>query len=335
MTVPLKIAVTNGNEASIRLEKEILKPWNIQYVTGSCRTVNDTIELCRDADIILATSAPVNAEVIAQLLHCKMILRFGIGVDTIDLEAAAARHIPVVNVPDYGVKVVADHTMALMLASVRKITQVAAHVKEGGWSFPGLAPIMELEGKVVGLVGFGNIARAVARRAQAFDMHVIAYDPYVQDDQFMELGVENVDWDSLLQRSDIVSVHLPLTEQTRHWIHRDSLRIMKPGSYLINTSRGGVVDTEALAEALEQGWIAGAGLDVLEQEPVTKDNPLLAHPQCIITSHCAAYSVESIQRLHEYAGLEIARLLRGERPKHIVNGVEPDLIPVPIHQVEG
>lgn len=278
--------------------------------------------------MILTTSAPMTAEVIKQLQRCKMILRYGIGVDTIDLAAAAARRIPVVNIPDYGVNVVADHTVGLLLASVRKIPQVIAHVKQGGWFYPQRGPIMDLQGKVLGLAGFGNIARAVARRMQAFDMKVIAYDPYVPDEAFAERGVEKATREHLLQSSDVLSVHLPLTAQTKHWVNRDALRGMKPHAFLINTSRGGVVHTKALAEALQEGWIAGAGLDVLEEEPISLDHPLIPFPNCLITSHCAAASVESTRRLHEYAGLELARLFRGERPKHIVNGVEPELAPI-------
>lgn len=330
MTAPIIIAVTNGSQASLKLEKQILQPWDIEFVTGSCKTVEQTIELCRNADAILTTSAPMTAEVMEHLQRCKIIVRYGIGVDTIDLEAAAAKQIPVVNIPDYGVNVVAEHAVALLLASVRKITQAVQHVKQGGWSYPGYSPMMELQGKVLGLAGFGNIARAVAKRMKAFDMHVLAYDPYVADDVFKQHGVEKADWDRVLQSSDVLSIHLPLNAQTKHWVNRDALQKMKRSAYVINTSRGGVMDTEALVEALKEGWISGAGLDVLEQEPAPPNHPLLPFPQCIITGHCASFSNESSLRLHEYAALEIARLFRGERPKHIVNGVEPVLTPFPI-----
>src|SRR5690606_28844189 len=145
------------------------------------------------------------------------------------------------NIPDYGINVVADHAVALLLASVRKITQVVRHVKQGGWSYPGYGPIFELQGKVLGLAGFGNIARAVSKRMKAFDMQVIAYDPYVADDVFRQHGVDKADWEQVLAQSDVLSVHLPLTEQTKHWIGREALQRMKRSAYLINTSRGGVV----------------------------------------------------------------------------------------------
>ncbi|MDF2726363.1 MAG: dehydrogenase [Paenibacillus sp.] len=325
----ITVAFASGNHAGLTIEKQILEPWDIEYVSDSCKTVEQTIALCRNADVILTTSAPMTAEVIRQLQRCKAIIRYGIGVDTIDLEAAAARQIPVVNIPDYGVNVVADHAVSLLLASVRKITRVVQHVKQGGWGFPGLGPIMDLNGKMLGLAGFGNIARQVARRMKAFDMQVIAYDPYVADDMFAQHGVAKASWEQVVRQSDVLSVHMPLNAQTKHWVNRESLMNMKRNAHLINTSRGGVVDTSALVEALREGWIAGAGLDVLEEEPAPKDHPLLPFPQCIITSHCASASVESGLRLHEYAGLEAARVLRGERPKHIVNGVEPVLTPFP------
>jgi len=324
----ITIAVTNGTHDTIKLEKEILQPWQIDYVTGDCKTEEETIQLCKDADIILTTSAPLTAKVIKNLPQCKMILRYGIGVDNIDLEAASSLQIPVVNVPDYGVVVVAEHTVALLLASVRKIPQVVQHVKNRNWDYPDLAPMYELQGKTLGLAGFGNIARAVAKRMKAFDMRVIAYDPYISEDVFVQHSVENANWGKVLAESDVVSVHLPLTPATQHWIGREALQKMKASAYLINTSRGGVVDTDALVEALGEGSIAGAALDVLEKEPPPADHPLHAFDPCIITSHCAHYSEESSRRLHEYAGLEVARFLRGERPKHIVNRVEPILTPV-------
>lgn len=300
-----------------------MRPMGFDFRVGQCRTPEETAAFCADADAILTQWAPITAEVIEGLSRCKIIVRYGIGVDNVDLEAAKRRGIPVVNVPDYAVQEVADHTLALMLGVVRKIPQVVSQVRHGVWEIAPCRPIMGLAGRVLGTAGFGNIARAVIRRAQAFGMKTIAYDPYVPEHVFAEHGVERVDWEGLLGQSDILSPHLPLTEKTRHAINRDAFARMKPEAYLVNTSRGGIVNADDLAEALQEGMIAGAALDVLEVEPILPDSPLLQLDQCLVTSHCAWYSEDSLLLLQKYAALEIARLFEGGRPLHIVNQVEP------------
>ncbi|MCD9023068.1 C-terminal binding protein [Cohnella silvisoli] len=317
----LTVAVTDYGFPNLDPEEGVLRPIGFEFVTGQCKSAEEVAVLCKDADAILTQWAPITSDVIHRLTRCKIIVRYGIGVDNVDLEAARACNIPVVNVPDYAIQEVSDHTLSLMLSIVRKIPQVVNQVRDGQWQIAPCRPIIGLRDRVIGTAGFGNIARAVIHRAKAFGLRAIAYDPYVPDELFEELGVEKVDWDSLLGMSDILSLHLPLTEGTRHIINQDSLKKMKPTAYIVNTSRGGIIQTDALIDALHNGVIAGAALDVLETEPIAKDSPLLRMEQCLITSHCAWYSEDSLLLLQRYAALEIRRLFSGEKPLHIVNKV--------------
>jgi D-3-phosphoglycerate dehydrogenase len=318
----LQVAVTDYGFPNLFQEEEILRPIGFEFVTGQCKTAEEVVMLCKDADAILTQWAPITAEVIHQLNRCKIIVRYGIGVDNVDLEAARESNIPVVNVPDYAIQEVSDHTLALMLSLVRKIPQVVNQVRNGQWQIAPCRPIIGLRDRVIGTAGFGNIAKAVIQRAKAFGLRAIAYDPYVPNEVFQALGVEKVDWDTLLETCDILSLHLPLTEGTRHIINQANLRKMKRTAYLVNTSRGGIIQTDDLIIALLEGTIAGAALDVLEDEPIAKDSPLLLMEQCLVTSHCAWYSEDSLLMLQKYAALEIKRLFNGEQPLHIVNHVK-------------
>ncbi len=314
-------AVTDSGFPDLEQEKRILQPIGFSFAEGQCKTANEVAALCRDADAVLTQWAPVTAEAIESFEKCRVIVRYGIGVDNVDLDAARRKNIPVVNVPDYAVQEVADHTLSLMLAIVRKIPQVTQRVRDGIWEISPCRPIVGLQDKTIGLAGFGNIARAVLKRATAFGLKAIAYDPYVDESAFAGTGAEKVDWETLLSRSDILSVHMPLTPATKRILNADAFDKMKPTSFLVNTSRGGTVDTEALADSLRDGKIAGAAVDVLEQEPIAPDSPLLKMDNCLVTSHCAWYSESSLLRLQEYAALEIKRLFSGERLLHVVNGV--------------
>ncbi|WP_391575184.1 C-terminal binding protein [Cohnella sp.] len=315
------VVVTDSGFPDLEQEKRILEPLGFTLATGQCKTAAEVAELCRDADAVLTQWAPVTAEAIEQFTRCKVIVRYGIGVDNVDLEAAKRKNIPVVNVPDYAVQEVADHTFSLMLAIVRKIPQVVQRVRDGIWEISPCRPIIGLQDKTIGVAGFGNIAKAVVHRAQAFGMKAIGYDPFVNEEVFARLGVEKVDWNTLLSRSDILAVHMPLTKETQHIFNENAFKTMKSTSFLVNTSRGGTIDNAALIAALQNGEIAGAALDVLEQEPIAPDSPLLKMDNSIVTSHCAWYSENSLLRLQEYAALEIKRLFSGEALLHVVNGV--------------
>jgi D-3-phosphoglycerate dehydrogenase len=313
-----KVVVTDYTFPNLDQEKSVLEPIGCVVEAKQCVTEQEVIEACKDADAILNQFAPITRNVLAELKQCKIIVRDGIGVDNVDVSAASEYNIMVVNVPDYGVQEVADHTLSLLLSSVRKIPQIQAMVQRGIWDNAPFHPIMGLREKQVGLLGFGNIAKEVAARLQAFNMHVSAYDPYVADHVFHEHGVKKLDWQEVLAESDIICIHLPLNLQTKHFIRKETLQLMKPTAHLINTSRGGVIHTDNLAEALREGVIAGAALDVIEEEPISGDSPLLGLSNCLITRHIAWYSEDSIVRLQQYAAMEILRFFNGESPRHVV-----------------
>lgn len=315
------VVVTDHGFPNLDPERAVLEPLGARVDGRACRTEDEVCAAVRQADAVLTQFAPVGARAIAAMERCRVIVRYGVGVDNVDLAAASARGIPVANVPDYSAAEVADHAMALLLSLVRKISAVVEQVRAGIWEIAPLRPTPGLEDMTLGLLGFGRVARGVAQRARAFGMRVIAYDPYVPPDAVMAGGAEPVGFDQLIGQADAVSIHLPLSDATRHIVDAAVLRQMKPSAYLINTSRGGLVDESALAAALAAGAIAGAGLDVLSQEPPPPDHPLLRLPHALVTSHCAWYSETSLARLQRLAAVEAARVLQGGRPQHVVNGL--------------
>jgi D-3-phosphoglycerate dehydrogenase len=231
--------------------------------------------------------------------------------------AAATDHgVPVVNVPDYGTDEVANHAVALLLNLARKIARLDRQTRGGAWDIFRIGPVTRLAGQTVGIVGCGRIGSAVARKLSGFDVRLLACDPYVET---FPPGVQPVAFERLLAESDYVTVHCPLTEETRHAFDAESLAWMRPTAILINTARGGIVDTAALIDALQEGYLAGAGLDVLEQEPIDPASPLLRMEQVIVTPHAAWYSEEGRSDLKRRAAEEAVRVLRGERPRHCVN----------------
>jgi len=282
-------------------------------------TPDAILRLARDADAILVTYANITGDMIRQLTKCRVISRFGIGVDNVDIPEATKKGIVVTKVPDYCIDEVSDHTMALLLAIVRKIPFINAQVHSGTWKMPDVVPIHRLRGSVLGLVGFGRIPQLVAPKAQAFGMKVIAYDPYVQRDVCARAGVESVDFPTLLRMSDYVSVHSPLVPETRNLFNAEAFRQMKGTAYLVNTARGPIVDEGALAAALDAGQIAGAALDVMAQEPPPPDSPLFGRANVIITPHTSFYSEESLVELQTKAAQEVAAVLTGGTPKNPVN----------------
>lgn len=315
----ISIYVTDATYAHHDHEKSALTGHDYTFTVRQCRTAADVIAQCANANVLLNQYAPLTREVFAALTNLKMIVRYGVGFDSVDVTAASEHGVMVVNIPDYGVQEVADHTLAMLLGIVRKVPQIDASVRTGVWNDNLFHPIMGLHNKQVGLLGFGNIAREVAKRAQAFNMRVMAYDPFVSAEIFANHHVTGASWESVMQHCDIICVHLPLNPETKHFINAERLALMKPTSYLINTARGGIVNSADLAHALRSGQIAGAALDVLEQEPMPAEHPLRGIDNCIITCHVAWYSEDSLVRLQYYAGLEIARWCAGGLPKSIVN----------------
>jgi len=277
------------------------------------------IAALRDADGLVIAASPVTRAVMSACEGLKAVMRTGVGYDVIDVPAATELGVVVVNVPDIWVREVANHALALLLTFNRKLLLLDRQVHAGVWSsgVPGGAG--SLHGETVGIVGLGNIGSAFARRVAAFETTVIACDPYVDDARFAALGVERVSLDVLAERSDYVSVHTLLNAETRHLIGEAFFRRMKPTALLINTSRGPVVDEQALTRALREKRLAGAALDVWEQEPVTSGHPLLAMDNVIATPHAAYFSSPAVAQVPRRCGEEMARVLTGQRPLNVVN----------------
>ncbi len=314
-----RVVVTDSVFPSLDPAIEVLRQVGAEVTLAPAPTPEGILSVARQADGLLVTYARVTGDLIRQLVKCRIIARFGIGVDNVDVAAATERGIVVTNVPDYCVDEVSDHALALMLALVRKVCQANALVQSGTWDLQPLTPIPRLRGKTLGLIGFGKIPRALAPKAQALGLHVLAFDPYVPAEAMAEHGVEKVDLEALLRRSDIISVHAPLTPQTHHMLDRERLRLVKPGVVIVNTARGPLIDEAALVEALDEGRVAAAALDVLESEPPPEGHSLLGRENVIITPHMAFYSEESLVELQTKAAQEVARVLSGERPRYPVN----------------
>jgi D-3-phosphoglycerate dehydrogenase len=281
-------------------------------------TPEEILRVAAPADALLVTYAKITGDMIGQMKRCRIISRFGIGVDNVDLDAATAAGIVVTKVPDYCIDEVSDHAMALLLALVRKIPASNAQVHAGRWEMKAVVPIHRLRGRVLGLVGFGRIPQLVAPKAKAFGLRVIVYDPFVPADVLARERVDQVDFDELLAESDYVSIHTPLLPETRNLFSTEAFGRMKPGAYLINTARGPIVDDQALAKALDAGQLAGAALDVMPTEPPV-GSPLLGRENVIITPHTSFYSEESLLELQRKAAQEVADVLSGKPPKNPVN----------------
>jgi D-3-phosphoglycerate dehydrogenase len=255
---------------------------------------------------------------ISQMTRCRIIARFGIGVDNVDIPAATKAGIVVTRVPDYCIDEVSDHTMALLLALARKIAFANSRAHAGHWEMPAVVPIYRLRGSVLGLVGFGRIPQLVAPKAKAFGLKVISYDPFVSQETMNRAGVEKVEFSELVSVSDHISIHAPLLPETDHLFNASIFCKMKPTAYLINTARGPIVDEQALAQALDQGHLAGAALDVLSREPPSA-SPLFGRENVILTPHMSFYSAESLIDLQRKAAEEVVRVLSGDAPLNPLN----------------
>ena len=318
MAAKAKVVLTDYVWESLDVEREILTGVG-ELVPLQTKKPDEFIGQAADCDALLNTYAgPITAEVMAKMPRCRIIARYGIGVDTIDLEAATQAGIIVTNNPTYCIEEVAEHTMALLLACARKIAFYDRLVRGGAWAVPPGKPMFRLAGSTLGLVGFGNIARQVAVRAASFGMRVLYSDPYVKDGQFGEPG-KKTELHDMLRESDFVSVHPPLTPQTRKMINDEALARMKPTAFLINCSRGPVVDTDALVRALDARKIAGCGLDTTDPEPLPVPHPLRGRDNVIINPHVAWYSEKAMVGLQAGAPGEIRRVLTGEWPVNVVN----------------
>lgn len=273
------------------------------------------------ADALMVSIEIVSAAEIARMNQCRIVARVGAGLDAIDVPAATARNIWVTNVPDYSVDEVSSHVMALLLACARRVPWLVESTRRGEWDGTFIRPFPRLKSQVLGIVGFGRIARATAAKGLGLGLKVVAYDPYVAAGEMRVAGVKPVDLDTLLATSDFISLHVPLTNDTRRMMNADSLSKMKPTAYLINTARGPLVDEDALLAALQNKQIAGAALDVLTVEPPLPDNPLLNDPRALVTPHVAWYSEDANYDVRARAAEDVVRALRGDSPRYAVNRV--------------
>jgi len=314
------VLITDYGFKNVDLERAAIERAGFQLKTAQCRKPEEVIDAAREADVLIVQWAPLTAQVIAALPpRVRAIVRYGIGVDNIDISAATARGLPVCNIPDYCIDEVADHTLALALALARQLPQTHARTLAGEWKITPPAPMPAFRDMTFACAGFGRIARAVLARARAFGFHLAAYDPFVSPSEFAAVGVDPLSLEELFRAADILSLHLPLTAQTRHFIDATRLPALRPSTILVNTSRGGLVDTTALAQSLRAGQLCAAGLDVFESEPLPPDHPLRSAPNIILTSHTAWFSEASVPRLQKLAAEEAVRALRGEPLRNQIN----------------
>lgn len=313
------VLVTDITWESLDREREVLDAIGAELRLAPATDESTLAALAADTDAILTCFARVTPAVIAAARRLRVIGRYGIGVDNIAVDAATAARIPVTNVPDYCVDEVAEHTLALLLDVVRGVSRYDRDVRAGQWRLGAGLPLRRLRGRTLGLVGFGSIARAVAARAAAFGLDVIATSRSPHPEAFAAAGATRVSLDELAARADIVSLHVPATPATHHLVDAAFLARMRPGSVLINTARGDLVEQHALVAALDSGQLAGAGLDVFTPERPAPDHPLLHHPRVVSTPHVAFFSDESIAALATRAARNVAEALAGGRPTDTVN----------------
>lgn len=319
----MRVVVTDYSFPDLEVEETILQgSGHTLTAWKEKRSPAELAELVADADAVITQFAPVNAQVIAAMQRAKVIVRYGIGVDNVDLEAARARGIPVCNVPDYCIDEVADHTLAFILATTRQVVPNCVRIREGTWGLATpLGGMQALRDLTVGVVGFGRIGREVAARLKAFKCRVLVSDPVVSASAIEQAGCEPAALASLFQQADILTLHCPSTAQTRGMVNTGSLAAMKRGAILINVARGDLVDSAALVAALESGQLSAAALDVFAPEPIPTDHPILKRDNVIVASHIASCSVPAVRKLRETAATLALTALRGDPLPNIVNGV--------------
>jgi D-3-phosphoglycerate dehydrogenase / 2-oxoglutarate reductase len=324
---PLKAVITDFDYGDVAIERGILEPAGVEVIALQAKSEDDLLAAAGDCDAMMNQYARVGAKTIAAMTRCKVIARFGVGVDIVDVEAATKRGIVVTNVRDYCTEEVADHAIALWLTLARKLPQYDRATHQGIWRWQSGSPISRIRRQVMGIVSFGKIGQAIARRAEAFGVELIVYDPYQQEAVIAAFGAKKVNKEELLSRSNIFMMQVPMTPETRHFLSVKEFAAMQQGVFIVNTGRGPTIDNGALYGALRSGTVAGAGLDDTEEEPAKRanwspgENPLFSHPNVIVTPHAAYYSEQSIRIARETAASEVRRVLTGERPLHAVNNV--------------
>jgi len=315
----LKIVITDSGYKHYDVERGLVESIGGEIEVKHCVTEDDVIALAKDADGVIVRLQPFSMRVIENLTKCRVVARYGTGVDNIDIPAATEKGIVVANVVGFGIHEVAEHAIALLFSCARKIVSHDKRIRAGEWDIGQNDPIYRIHGKTLGLIGFGQIAQAVARKLSGFELRVLAYDPFISKETAKRLYAELVSMDTLLRESDYVLIHAPLTDETRHIINDEALSKMKPSAILVNTARGGLVDTNALYRALKEDRITGAGIDVHETEPVPPNYCLFELDNVVISDHAGWYSEESIGALQRGAAEAVVAVLSGGWPKSVVN----------------
>ncbi len=311
-----RVLIAYAGHKEVGIEQEILQAAGIEVVAAVDIDRPEAIAAYPETGALMVTIQPVSAALMDRMPKCKIICRVGTGMDAIDSDAASARGIWVSNVPDYSIDEVSTHAMALLLALARNLFRQRVTSERGAWRYQTERPIRRLTGQTLGVLGVGRIGSASVRKGRGLGLNVVACDPYVEDDVFTALDVRRVDFDTLLRQSDFLTLHVPLTGETRRIIDARALALMKPSAFLINTARGEVVDVEALVPAVAGGTIAGAGIDVLADEPPPPDHPILHEESIIVTPHIGWASIESSHDVKERGAEDVVRVLRGDPPKY-------------------
>lgn len=319
MATPLRIVITDCDHDSTAIEKAVAAEHGVELIVAQCRTEDDVISAAAGAGAIVVQYAPITARVLDALPELKAVGRYGVGVDTVDVAAATARGVAVCNVPDYGTEDVSDHAIALALTLARGTAHFDRRVRRGEHDIAPVQPLHRINTRTFGVLGLGLIGSATARKARGLGYAVIGSDPTLTPGTLTDDGVEVVGLEDLLSRSDVVSLHVPLMEATRHLINAGTLSRMKPGAVLVNTCRGGVVDSAAVADALASGQLHGAGLDVFEEEPLPFTSPLLELENTVLTPHAAWYSEESYGELKRRTVENVIEVCTGRVPRNILN----------------
>jgi D-3-phosphoglycerate dehydrogenase len=320
------VLVTDYTWPSTAPEAAVLAEAGARLLLAQTGSEDELLSLVGEADAILTCFAQVPASVVRAGARLQVIGRYGIGVDNIAVAEATRLGIPVTNVPAYCLDEVAEHALALLFACARSVCRYDAAVRTGNWALQTGMPLFRLRGRTLGIIGFGKIGQTLAAKARGLGLRVVAHDPSAPEAEISGQQCEPLALEALLAQADYVSLHVPLTASTRHLMNAERLRRMKPTAYLVNTSRGGVIDQAALVQALREGWIAGAGLDVFEPERLPADHPLLALPNLVATPHIAFYSEESVLELEVKAARNVVAILTGKRPEAVVN---PEVLSLP------
>ena len=306
---------------SFEIEQDILDKVNCLLIQAKGTTPDEIIDSAKDADALIASGQLINRRVINALKMLKIIALIGVGYDTVDLHAASDNNIRVTHIPDLISEVVADHAVSLILSLIRRIPNADRMVKQGQWGgdFPKWAkPMPKLKGLTAGIIGCGRTGREVASRLMSFGFDIIAYDPYVKKLTGTKINILNK-LEDLLKNADVITIHVNFSKETKNLIKEEELRLMKKTAFLINVARGGVIDENALIKALTQGWIVGAALDVMSDEPPKVDNPLLKLENIILTPHIAYYSDESVIEQRKRTAEEVVRAIQGLTPLFPIN----------------